>query len=107
MLVSRDAVIVVPRQRGMSTRGICMIRKIMKNELFPSDVHQKISDLGFFPVSFVELLNFWSVVGIQGDKHYNVQLSKKDLKVSSIHLLKYRWNATGAKILDVQRVAIQ
>lgn len=77
------------------------------NELFPPEVHKRVSDLGFFPVSFIPLADSWSVVGIQNEKHFNVQLSKETLAVESIHLLKYRWNATGTKILDVQRVKIQ
>ena len=77
------------------------------NEIFPREVHQRVSELGFFPVSFVELAEYWSVVGLRDERHFNVQLEKDSLKVESIHHLKYRWNATGAKILDVQRVKIQ
>ncbi len=76
------------------------------NKLFPTDVHKKITDLGYFPSNIVPLYKSWSVIGIKGESHFNIQLSKEDLSVQSIHLLKYRWNATGAKILDVQRVAI-
>jgi len=79
----------------------------MDDHLIPAEIRQKISELGFHAVSFIPLYKLWSVVAIRGEKHYNIQLNKEDLSVSSIHLLKHRWNATGAKILDVARVLIE
>jgi len=78
----------------------------MDNHPIPTDIRTKISELGFYPVSFAPLFEKWSVVGIRGDRHFNIQLNL-DLSVSSIHQLKYRWNATGAKILDVTRILVE
>ncbi len=78
----------------------------MDNNLIPTDIQERIKELGFHPVSFMPLYKKWSVVGIRGDQRFNIQLNL-DLSVSSIHLLKYRWNTTGAKILDVTRVLVE
>jgi len=78
----------------------------MDNHPTPTDVRTKISELGFYPVSVILLYKKWSVVGILGDRHFNIQLNS-DLSVSSIHQLQYRWNATGAKILNVTRILVE
>lgn len=79
----------------------------MDDHLIPADIRAKISELGFHPVSFIPLAyGKWSVVAIRGDRHFNIQLWD-DLRVYSIHQLKYRWNATGAKILDVTRILVE
>ena len=78
----------------------------MKDHIIPSEIREKITELGFFPVSFVPLYKLYSVVGMRGDNHYNIQLNKTNLAVDSIHLLRYRWNATGAKILSVNRIPV-
>ena len=79
----------------------------MDDHLIPAGIRAKISELGFHPVSFIPLYKFWSVVGILNGEHYNIQLCKDDLKVDSIHLLEYLWNASGAKILKVKRGLVQ
>jgi len=78
----------------------------MENHIIPSEIREKITELGFFPVSLVSLYELWSVVGIRDEDHYNIQLSKTNLAVVSINHLQYRWNATGAKILSVKRVLV-
>ena len=88
------------------TLGMTNLWVIEMTHLFSDELRQKILDLGFHPVSFIPLYELWSIVAIRGEKHYNIQLNKNDLTVETIHLLKYRWNATGAKILDVTRVLI-
>jgi len=75
----------------------------MEDHIIPSEIREKIIELGFFPVSLVHLYKRYSVVGIHGEDHYNIQLNKTDLSVHTIHKLLYRWNATGAKILSVAR----
>jgi len=77
----------------------------MNDHLIPSDIRKEISKLGFFPITYVPLFELHSIVGLKDEQHYNIQLNE-DLSVYSIHLLKYRWNATGAKILDINRVKI-
>lgn len=79
---------------------------MLMKHAFPKELYEKIQELGFHPVSFIPLYTLWSVVGIQDGHHFNIQLNRKDLSVDSVHLLKYRWNATGAKILDVTRIRV-
>jgi len=78
-----------------------------EDHIIPLKIRQKMADLGFQATNWVELTNYHSVVAIREDRHFNVQLNKSDMTVSSIHQLNYRWNATGAKILDVTRVLVE
>ena len=78
----------------------------MEDHIIPADVRNKVLELGFYPTSYIPLYEKWSVVGIRDDRHFNIQLNL-DLSVSSIHQLRYRWNATGAKILDVTRILVE
>ena len=79
---------------------------MLMKHAFPKELFEKTQELGFHPVSFIPLYKYWSVVGIQDGRHFNIQLNRKDLNVHSVHLLKYKWNATGAKILDVTRILV-
>ncbi|MHA2068778.1 MAG: hypothetical protein ACXABY_30810 [Candidatus Thorarchaeota archaeon] len=79
----------------------------MNDHLIPADIQAVVLEEGYHPVSFIPLAELWSVVGIRDGLHYNIQLHKSDLKVSSIHYLKYIWNASGAKILKVDRVLVE
>jgi hypothetical protein len=75
--------------------------------IFPEKIKAKIDELGFLTTAVVELYNLWSVVAIREGRHYNIQLSKENLTVESIHLLRYKWNQFGSRILNVERVLIQ
>lgn len=75
------------------------------NELIPQDVCKLVESLGYWPISWVKLLpNYHSVIAIKEEKPYNIQI--EDGKVVSTHHLKYRWNNSGSKILDVQRIKV-
>jgi len=78
----------------------------MNDHLIPADVREKVTELGFHPVSFIPLYKGYSVVAILDDRHFNIKLND-DMSLRSIHLLKYRWNATGAKILGVTRILVE
>ena len=75
----------------------------MDDHIIPSEIREKIIELGFFPVSFAPLYKLYSVVGLHGEDRYNIQLNQADLSVHSVHKLLYRWNITGTRILSVTR----
>ncbi len=75
--------------------------------LFPKDVVKKAEELGFHVIVVIELYKVWSVVGLKGERKFNVQLSKDDLSVDSIYLLRYKFNQWGSRVVDVERVLIQ
>lgn len=75
--------------------------------IIPNDVEKKIVELGFTVIAVTLLYNIWSVVGLKGEKRYNIQLKTDDLSVASIHLLRYKYNQWGSRIMDVERVLIQ
>jgi len=75
--------------------------------LVPKDVEKTMVELGFSILSIASLYDVWSVVGLKGDKRYNVQLNKNDLSIASIYLLRYKFNQWGSRIVDVERALIQ
>jgi len=74
------------------------------NILFPTNVYEKITELGYHPVTCVRLHHLWSIIAIKDDQRFNIQLNKQTLKLDSINLLRYRFNSTGTMVLDVQRI---
>jgi len=75
--------------------------------LYPQNLVDKVTELGFHFVSHVELLRIYSVVGIRRERRYNIQLDKDTLKVIGVWLLKYRYNHNGNKISGVDRVLVK
>jgi hypothetical protein len=75
--------------------------------VIPKDVENKVTELGFDILGVVPLYKRWSVIGIKNGKRYNIKLNESDMSVCSIHLLRYKYNQWGSRVLDVERVLVQ
>lgn len=75
--------------------------------IFPKDVEEKITQLGYFVVNVIPLYKAWSIIGLKEEQKYNIQLGAGNLSVLSIHLLRYRFNQWGSRVIGVERVLTQ
>lgn len=74
--------------------------------IFRKDIEQKVKELGYNISAIVPVYNSWSIVAIKDNRRYNIHLDEKDLTVLAIYRLKYYYNKSNGRILNVSRIRV-
>jgi len=71
--------------------------------IFRKDIEQKVNELGYNISAVVPVYKSWSIIATKDNRKYNIHLDEKDLAIIAIYHLKYHYNESNGRILNVSR----